>query len=73
MNLNNIINQILEEENVAGGATSALVTPDSSSTSSQFSGPNIYNPGDNRRAKLLLKKVQVRPWMKTPRRRKNKK
>jgi hypothetical protein len=70
MNLNNIINQILEEENMAGGLASALVTPDSTSTSSQFSGPNVYNPGDNRRAKPLLKKIQVRPWMKKHHKRK---
>lgn len=61
MNLEKLINQILNEENVAGGETSALVSPDSTSVSSQFSGPQIYNPGDNRRAKSLLKKVQKRP------------
>ena len=53
----------LKEENVAGGPTSALVTPDSSSVSSQFSGPNVYNPGDNRRAKPLFKKVQKRAFL----------
>lgn len=53
----------LKEENVAGGPTSALVTPDSSSVSSQFSGPNVYNSGDSRRAKPLFKKIQKRPFL----------
>lgn len=73
MNLDDLINQVLEEENMAGGPASVLVTPDSSSTSSQFSGPSIYNPGDNRRGKPLFKKVQVRPWMQKQRKRKRKK
>lgn len=54
----------LKEENVAGGPTSALVTPDSVSTSSQFSGPGVYgDPKDARRAKLLFKKIQKRPFL----------
>jgi hypothetical protein len=61
MNLEKLINQILNEENVAGGEMSALVSPNSTSVSSQFSGPQVYNPGDNRRAKPLFKKIQKRP------------
>lgn len=72
MNLENLINQVLEEENVVGGPTSALVSPDSSSTSSQFSGPNIYNPGDNRRAKPLFKKIQKRPSLEKKNRKRKK-
>lgn len=73
MNLSDIINQVLEEENVAGGPTSALVTPDSISTPSQFSGPSVYgDPGDSRRAKLLFKKIQKRPGLQKRRKRKKK-
>ena len=53
----------LKEENVAGGPTSALVTPDSTSTSSQFSGPDIYNPGSTIKAKSIFKKIQKRPFL----------
>jgi hypothetical protein len=60
----------LKEENVAGGPTSALVSPDSTSTSSQFSSPGIYNPGDNRRGKPLFKKIQKRPFLDKKKKRK---
>lgn len=47
MNFFDIVTQIIENENVAGGASSVL-GPGASANSSVFSSDKIYNPNDAR-------------------------
>ena len=73
MNLEDLINQVLNEEgNMAGGPTSVLVSPNSTSTPSQFSGPQVYGDlNDARRPKSLFKgKIQKRPFLDKKRKKK---
>lgn len=58
INLKNIINEVLKEENMAGGAGSAF-GPGVQATATQFSGDN-YAPGDARVPKSLYGGIVTR-------------
>jgi hypothetical protein len=58
INLENIINEVLKEQNVAGGAGSVL-GPGVQATATQFSGDN-YAPGDARVPKSLYGGIVTR-------------
>ena len=58
INLKNIINEVLREQNVAGGTGSAF-GPGVQATATQFSGDN-YAPGDARVPKSLYGGIVTR-------------
>lgn len=58
ISLENLINQVIEEENIAGGAGSAF-GPGVQATATQFSG-DTYAPGDARVPKNLYGGIVTR-------------
>lgn len=71
INLENLIEQILEEENMAGGAGSAF-GPGVQATATQFSG-DTYAPGDARVPKSLYGGIVTRGGLIKSRKKRKKK
>lgn len=71
ISLENLINQVLEEENVAGGASSAF-GPGVQATATQFSG-DTYAPGDARVPKSLYGGIVTRRGLIKSRKKRKKK